>query len=348
MSTITANTDTTAGPVHLTLADAETLATDALVANRTGQANARSTARALVRAEADGQRGHGLSRLPSYAVQARAGKVDGFATPTVDRVAAAALRVDAALGFAYPALELAIDTLAPLAGEAGVAVAAIHRSHHFGQAGAHVERLAERGLIGLAFSNAPKGIAFWGGSTPMMGTNPIAFAAPVGDGPPLVIDLALSRAARGRIMAAHKAGEPIPEGWALDGEGRPTTDPAAALEGSMVPIGEAKGAALVLVVEILSAALTGSHFGFEASSFFDDKGGAPGIGQLLLAIDPDRLSGGGFAERMVTILGALDDEPGARRPGTRRLGSRARAQRDGVSLPAALDAEIRALTQARV
>src|SRR5690606_19350669 len=116
----------------------------------------------------------------------------------------------------------------------------------------HVERLAERGLAGFAFGNSPAAIAPWGGKTGVFGTNPIAFAAPRKDGPPLVVDLSLSRVARGKIMVASQTGEPIPEGWALDADGRPTTDPKAALAGTMVPIGEAKGAALALVVEILA------------------------------------------------------------------------------------------------
>ena len=152
-----------AEPVRLGLDEAEALAYEALVASRTSPANARATARALVAAEADGQAGHGLSRVPSYALQARAGKVDGHATPRLEQVAGAALRVDGGFGFAYPAIDLAIAALAPLARAQGIAVAALHRSHHFGQAGAHAERLAERGLVAIVLGNSPKAMAFWGG-----------------------------------------------------------------------------------------------------------------------------------------------------------------------------------------
>jgi (2R)-3-sulfolactate dehydrogenase (NADP+) len=335
-----------AEPVRLSLAEAEALATDALVASRTSAANARPTARALVAAEADGQGGHGLSRVPSYALQARAGKVRGDARPAVERVAGAALRVDAGFGFAYPAIDLAIESLVPLARDQGIAVAAVHHSHHFGQAGAHAERLAERGLVAIVLGNSPKAMAFWGGRRPMLGTNPLAFAAPLpGREPPLVIDLALSVAARGRIVAAEKAGKPIPGDWAVDAEGRPTTDPKAALAGALLPIGGAKGGALALMVEILAAAVTGSAYGWEASSFFDDRGGPPDMGHVLVALDGARLSAGAYDSRMANLLEALAAEPGARLPGTRRLASRARAAAEGLAVPAALHAEILALIE---
>ncbi|RME64982.1 MAG: Ldh family oxidoreductase [Alphaproteobacteria bacterium] len=335
------------GSVTLSLGEAERLAHDALAACGTRADNARATAAALVRAEADGQAGHGLSRVPSYAAQAKVGKVKGDAVPVMHRVAEATLRIDAGLGFAYPAIDMAIDALAALAPRTGIAAASIYRSHHFGQAGAHAERLAERGLVALLFGNSPKAIAFWGGKRPMLGTNPIAFAAPLpASQPPLVIDLALSKVARGKIMAAGKAGKTIPEGWALDTNGKPTTDPAAAMAGSMLPIGDAKGAALAMMVEILAAALTGSHFGWEASSLFDAEGAPPDLGQTLIVIDPGLFSAGRFLERMAAFCAAVEAENGARLPGLSRLERRKRAARDGIAIPAALEREIRALIAA--
>ncbi|MFC7335354.1 Ldh family oxidoreductase [Rhodocista pekingensis] len=334
------------GPIRMTLQEAEGLAMDALVACRTSPDAARATARALVQAEADGQKGHGLSRVPCYAAQSRNGKVDGFARPSVRKLAPSVLRVDAAHGFAYPALDLAVAEIEPLAHSQGIALATIHRSHHFGQAGAVVERLADRGLVGLLLGNAPKAMAFWGGRQPMIGTNPVAIAAPVPVGPPLVIDMALSQVARGKVMAAQQLGEPIPEGWALDRDGNPTTDAAAALKGSMLPIGGAKGAALALMVEVLSAALTASHFGWEASSLLDDVGPPPGLGQTLVAIDPAPSSDGRFLSRMGELIAAFAREPGVRPPGSRRLENRARAAREGIALPPTLHAEILSLLEA--
>lgn len=332
--------------MRLSLAEAESLAAAALRASNCSAHAASVTARALVTAEADGQGGHGLSRVPSYAVQSRAGKVDGHAVPALERLSPVAVRIDAAHGFAYPALDLAIDSLAADAVTSGIAVAALYRSHHVGQAGQHVERLAERGLVALMFANTPKAMALHGGARPMLGTNPLAFAAPVPGAPALVIDLALAVAARGRIVAAQKAGRAIPDGWAVDREGRPTTDPGAALEGSLLPIGGAKGGALALMVEVLAAAVAGGAWGWEASSFFDDRGGPPGMAHLLFALDPRRLSGGAYASRMAGLMSAFAAEPGARLPGTRRLANRERAARDGVELPDALHAEIAALCAA--
>jgi (2R)-3-sulfolactate dehydrogenase (NADP+) len=327
----------------LSLADAEALATAALVASRTSLTNAKHTALALISAEADGQKGHGLSRIPSYAAQAKAGKVDGFATPTVQQTAPAALVIDGGFGFAYPAIDLALQTLVPLTKEMGVAVAAIRRSHHFGQAGAHAEKLARQGLIALVFGNAPKAMPFWGGKAPAIGTNPIAFACPTPDADPLVIDLALSVVARGKIMAAEQSGQPIPEGWAVDADGQPTTDASAAMKGAMLPIGGAKGSALALMVEILAAALTGSSFGWEASSLFDDEGHAPNLGHTIIALDHKRLSGGDFIARMAVLLQAMAAEDGVRAPGVSRLMHRRKAATEGLAISAKLYAEIAAL-----
>ena len=326
----------------LTRAEAEELVAAVLIAHETSDRNAASVARALVAAEIDGQSGHGLSRVAAYAAQARAGKVDGRAEPRLARAAGALLRVDACSGFAFPAIDAAIEALAPLARETGIAAAAIFRSHHFGQAGAHVERLAERGLVALLFGNSPQAMAFWGGARPRLGTNPIAFAAPRTGGPPLVIDLALSRAARGKVMAAKQRGRPIPEGWALGPDGAPTADPEAALAGSMIPIGEAKGAALALMVEILAAAIAGANFGWEASSYFDDQGPPPHMGQLLIAIDPGPASGGAFDARLATLLQAMAED-GVRAPGDSRLARRARAAAEGLAIAADLHGRLAAL-----
>ena len=312
--------------------DLQDLARRVLMAHDTSADNAASVAAALVAAEVDGQKGHGLSRLAAYSAQAASGKVRGHAVPLAEQAGAAALRIDAGSGFAFPAMDLAIERLAEMAPRCGIAMAGIFRSHHFGQAGYHAERLAQRGLIGLILGNSPKAIAPWGGREGLFGTNPIAFAAPRRAAEPLLIDLSLSKVARGKVMVAAKNGTPIPEGWALDKEGRPTTDAKAALEGTMIPIGDAKGAALVLMVEVLAAALTGANYGFEASSFFTADGPPPGVGQSVIAIDPNRLSGGAFAERLEVLLSAILAQPEARLPGMRRLLARETAAKEGVAV----------------
>ncbi len=318
-----------------------------LIAHDTSAANAEQVAAVLVAAEADGQKGHGASRIPSYAAQAKSGKVDGHATPTMDRSTSSAVKIDAGYGFAYPALNLAFDALCELAPECGIAAAAITRSHHSGVAGYQVERLADRGLIGLCFCNTPQGIAPWGGNRAVFGTNPIAFAAPRADSPPLVIDMSLSKVARGKINVAAQRNESIPEGWAVDRDGAPTTDPAAAMQGSLLPMGDAKGAQLVLMVEVLAAALTASNFGFETSSFFTGSGDAPGVGQFMIAIDPRPFSGGAFADRLEVLLAAILDQPGTRLPGAQRFTRRLEAERNGVDIPQTLYEELVALRDAK-
>jgi (2R)-3-sulfolactate dehydrogenase (NADP+) len=328
----------------ITATDLEALIAKAMEACNTSAANARSVARALAQAEIDGQQGHGLMRVPGYAAQVRAGKVDGHAVPEARLTRPGSLMVDAGGGFAYPALDLAIARLPGLARVNGIAAAGFTRSHHFGVAGRHVERLADAGLVALAFANTPRAMAPWGGRRPLYGTNPIAFAAPVRGAPAVVVDLALSVVARGRVLAAARKGEAIPAGWAVDEAGRPTTDAAAALNGALQPIGDAKGAALAFMVEVLAAALTGARLGFEASSFLDAEGGPPGVGQLVIAIDAGGFAGADvLADRVAALVRAVEAEGEARLPGSRRLALREKARRDGVSVDAGLLAQVRAL-----
>lgn len=317
---------------RLSLAAAEARITELFTQAGASPANAASVAWALVMAEADGLKGHGLSRVPTYLAMLKAGKVDGRAVPIARRPKPGVLAIDAAHGFAYPAIDLAVIELPEIAREQGVVAAPIRRSSHCGAAGLHVERLAEQGLVALLFANTPGAIAPWGGSKPVFGTNPIAFAAPLAGREPVVIDMALSKVARGPIVAARQKGESIPEGWALDVDGRPTTDAAAALAGTMVPLGDAKGATLAMMVEILAAALVGTHFAFQASSFIDDKGGPPDTGQLILAIDPTSMGGNWFAERMKLLAHAIEDQEGTRLPGVRRLNLRAKARAEGIEV----------------
>jgi (2R)-3-sulfolactate dehydrogenase (NADP+) len=326
----------------LSIEEAEAVATAALEHCRTSAQNAAIVAKALVAAEADGMRGHGLSRVPTYAAQARVGKVDGFATPTTSRPKLGIVAVDAAHGFAYPAIELALAELPAVTEAQGIAAAPIRRSHHCGCAGHPVERLAERGLVALLFANTPAAIAPWGGRTGLFGTNPIAFACPRPGHPPIVVDLSISKAARGNILAAKQKGEPIPAGWALDANGKPTTDPDAALKGTMLPFGDAKGTMLALMVELLAAGLVGARFAAEATSFLDASGQPPDTGQLIIAFDPEAFSSHAL-DRFATMASAIEAEPGARLPGARRNELRAKAAREGLLVADALLSEIKTL-----
>ncbi len=321
---------------YLSLDAARALARSVLLqAGASGDA-ADATAAALVAADADGIASHGLSRLPAYADQIRSGKVNGQAVPALEWTSVSTLRVDARHGLAFPAVAAGLAAAVARTRESGIVAVAVHASHHAGAMGYHAEKLAEQGLACLAFTNSPHAIAPWGGRTGVFGTNPIAFATPRAGAAPLVIDASLSKVARGKIMVAAQRGTEIPDDWALDPDGRPTSDPKAALAGTMLPIGDAKGAALVLMVEILAAGLTGGRFGFEAGSFFTADGAPPAIGHLFLVMDPVRLGGADYLERLETLIGAILGQEGTRLPGERRLKARATAAEEGIPVPVEL------------
>jgi (2R)-3-sulfolactate dehydrogenase (NADP+) len=332
-------------PRRISLDDLHALIVRVLVASNVAADIADTVAAALVRAEADGVSSHGAARVPPYADQALNGKADGHARPVVTRRAAAVVNVEANIGFALPAIKAGIAAALEIVPETGIAAIGIAHSHHFGVAGHHVEDLALHGLVGMAFSNTPAAIAPWGGKTALYGTNPIAFAWPRPGKAPLVVDLSVSAVARGKVVLADQRGEAIPDDWALDAEGRPTTDPKAALVGSMAALGGttagAKGAALGLMIELLCGALTGSNFGYQGTSFFEPTGAPPAIGHLILAFDPKAFGGSADPlprgeDMFATILG----QDGTRLPGDRRLALRAKAATDGVALPDALFAEL--------
>ena len=316
---------------NLSLDDAVALVEQAFAATGLKQADAHSVANALVMAEAEGQVGHGFSRINDYLAQATSGKVNFSAKVSSSKKGEAYAIVDADHGFAFPAMDVALDQLTEMANQSGCAAVSVIRSHHCGALSIQVEKLAEAGLLALMVANTPAAIAPWGAKEPLYGTNPIAFAAPRADGPPLVIDLSLSKVARGKVMSAHKLGKDIPEGWALDQDGKPTTSPKDALAGSMLPIGEAKGTTLVLIVEILAAVLGGAQLSKDVSSFFTPDGPPPSSGQFILAIKPDALDG--FTARLEVLLSAIANAEGARLPGARRLTARDAARKAGIDVP---------------
>jgi (2R)-3-sulfolactate dehydrogenase (NADP+) len=326
------------------ISELEALARAALERAGATPANAACTAAALVAADAQGLSGHGVSRVPQYVAHLRNGRAAGNATPRVVASRGGAALIDAGCGLAFPACALAAEEGIRRARDFGVAFIGVTNSHHSGASAIHLAPIARAELVGLMLTNSPAAMPAWGGKTPLFGTNPIAAAFPRAGTNPLIIDLSLSEVARGKIMVAAKEGRPIPSGWALDRDGRPTTDPAAALEGSMLPAGGVKGAMLALVVELLCCALTGAAFGFEADSFFVDAGNRPRIGQAFLAIDPGALAGGqAYGERLETLIDAMLSDENVRLPGDRRHRLADAAARDGVVIADALITEIRAL-----
>ncbi|MEX0282824.1 MAG: Ldh family oxidoreductase [Arenibacterium sp.] len=315
----------------ISLSEAKTLLSCALMAQEVSREHSESVANALVAAEAEGQAGHGFSRLGDYVAQVRSGKINRDANIASRLTSQTAISTDADFGFAYPALDHAISEGICVARSYGTATMSIKNSHHAGALSVQVEKLAAEGLVGLMFANAPPAIAPWGAASPVFGTNPIAFAAPRRAAPPLVIDLALSHVARGKVMHARKTGQPIPPDWAFDKDGQPTTDPAAALAGSMAPAGGAKGTVLALMVEVLASVFTGANPSLGVASFFDEEGPSPGSGQFLIAMSPSNL--GAFTDRLEMVLTAIDSLEGARLPGDRRANSISRAQAHGIAVP---------------
>lgn len=306
--------------------------------------NAALVAAVVAAAERDGSASHGLLRLDGYIATLRSGWVDGRAVPIVTRPAPSILAVDAANGFAQVALAAVRDQAIATARSQGLVAVCIADSHHFAALWPDVEPFAEQGLIALAMVNARGRIVVWGGKRKVLGTNPMAFACPRSDGPPVVWDQASSLRAQGEVLKARVEGRTVPEGIGLDAAGAPTTDPAAILDGgALLPFGGHKGAGIAFMVEVLAAALTGGRFGFQ-----DDSPNFPGAqtsraGQFLLLIDPARGPAGDVPGRIATLVGMLREAGAQRMPGDERHHRRALALRDGITIPAAIHAKLLAL-----
>jgi (2R)-3-sulfolactate dehydrogenase (NADP+) len=324
-----------------------TLAVRALTRAGASRAMAQATAQALVAAEMEGLTGHGLSRVPLYCQHLREGRADGKAKPKLVKKKGATCLVDANGGLAFLASALAVKEAVKRAQRYGVAFAGVTNSHHFGAAAYHLAPVAQAGLVGLAFTNSPSAINAWGGKKAFFGTNPVAAIFPRRQTDPIVVDLSLTEVVRGKIMLYAKEGKPIPLGWAVDKDGNPTTDPKAALTGSLTAIGGVKGAALALMVEVLCVALTGAAFSFENDSYFE-PGNKPRIGHAILALDPGALAGADayFARLEVMISKMLADE-GVRLPGTRRQQAAAKARAEGIDISDALLSELRQLARSK-
>ncbi|MDP6745031.1 MAG: Ldh family oxidoreductase [SAR324 cluster bacterium] len=327
---------------HMSLAQVESLATEALVGAGTSPESAKSVGKAAQAAERDGIRSHGLLYVPIYCEHVKCGKVDGVAVPEVTRPRLSAIQVDAKTGFAHPAIDAGFNELIPLGKSNGCAGLTIRNSYNCGVLGYHVERLAEAGLVGIGFTNSPASIAPVGGKKAVIGTNPFALAVPNSEGGvAFVLDQSASVVAKSEIMMRAREGSSIPEGWALDVEGKSTTDAEIALKGSMAPSGGYKGFGTGLLVEIMAAALSGAVLGLQASPFSGIAGGPPRTGQCFIAFDPDAYSGAEFYERISTLADAIQSQDGARLPGERRRKNRQRIELEGVEVAQSLLEKIR-------
>src|SRR5688572_13529459 len=307
-------------------------------------ANARmaeTTAEHLVRAEAQGLPTHGMSRVPFYCGMLKNGRAVGTARPKMVADKGAVCLIDNADGLPYESAAWAIEEAIQRARRNGIGFAGIRNSAHVGVLGIHLLKVAEAGMVGVAFTNSPAAIPAWGGKKALFGTDPVAFAFPRPGAEPIVVDLALTTVTRGRIMVAMQKGEKIPEGWALDRHGKPTTDPREAIEqGSLFPIGGTKGAMLALAFELVCAALTGAAIGPEADSFFSEEGNRPRIGQAFIAIDPGALAGmERYFERVETVVSTMQSDPEVRLPGARRFAAE-KAAASGIEVPDELITQI--------
>ncbi|HEX9867211.1 MAG TPA: Ldh family oxidoreductase, partial [Candidatus Tectomicrobia bacterium] len=271
---------------RLTLDQVYTLTLQVLQAHGVSVDQAQAIADTITAAERDDCKSHGLFRLPGYISSVRSGKVTPGAVPQLRDLAPAIVQVDGQNGFAPLALRLGCMPLAEKARRHGIAALAVTRIYHFAALWPEVEALAAQGLVALACTAAMSYVAPAGGNKPLYGTNPMAFAWPRVGHPPLVFDQASSASARGEIQLHLRAGAPLPEGWAINAEGHPTTDPAAALDGAQLPFGGYKGAAIALMIELLAGALIGEVFSFEASARDNHDGGPPLGGEFIIAVDP--------------------------------------------------------------
>ncbi|UVJ42325.1 Ldh family oxidoreductase [Pseudomonas sp. LS1212] len=299
-------------------------------------------------AQRDGAHSHGTFRIPGYLSSLASGWVDGQAQPVVEDVAAGFVRVDARNGFAQPALAAARPLLVAKAREAGIAILAIRGSHHFAALWPDVEPFAREGLVALSVVNSMTCVVPHGGQRPLFGTNPIAFAAPCEGHDPLVFDMATSALAHGDVQIAARQGVKVPPGTGVDRHGQPTDDPKAILDGgALLPFGGHKGSALSMMVELLSAALTGGNFSFEFDWSKHPGAQTPWTGQLIILIDPTKgETGKGFAVRSRELVEQMHVAGQTRLSGDRRYRERARVEKEGISLPAEELARLRELAGA--
>lgn len=299
----------------------------------------------IVAGERDGCASHGIYRLLVCADTLKTGKVAKDAEPAVDDRAGGIVRVDAKGGYAQLAFQRGLPLLVEKARRSGIAALAINDCVHFAALWPEIEAVVAEGLVAFAFTPSHAWVAPAGGTRPTLGTNPIAFGWPRPGPHPFVFDFATSAAARGEIELHRRAGKAIPEGWALDPEGRPTTDAAAAMAGSMLTFGGHKGSALSIMVELIAGPLIGDLTSAESIALDAGAKASPIGGELVIAIDPAGFLGGEAAQHIARAENLFDAivGQGARLPSQRRFEARTRSLAEGVRIPRKLYDDVRAL-----
>lgn len=299
---------------QVSLADIEATTKSALERHGARPWIAAEVARAVRKAEAVGNRICGLYYLESYCTQLRSGRVKGDVDPVVTQPRPGVIAVDAQFGFAQPAFARALPEAVAAARECGLASLAVGHAHTCTSLGYFTEQIAREGLIGLGLTNASPIVAPPGGKSRVIGTNPIAFSVPDGEGGlAMQFDQSTTTVALGKITMAKAAGERIPEGWAVDADGQPTTDPEAALAGSLVSMGGYKGWGFGLMAELLAAGMTGGVVSRDVTPLKAPEGPPHDLGQFYLLIDPG--ASGDFFERLKQVEAGVALDEGARMPG---------------------------------
>ncbi len=298
------------------LDEIEAAARQALLVAGARDGVAGEVAKAVRVAESKGNKICGLYYLDSYCKQLKSGRIDRDAVPTVHVDRPGAVRVDAKLGFAQTAFAAGLNAALESARANGICGFSIEHSHTCTSLGYFTEQLANAGMLAIGATNATPRVAPPGGSKPLLGTNPIAMAVPDGHGGvAFQFDFSTSAVALGKITMAAAAGESIPLGWAVDVHGEPTTDPHAALEGSLVSAGGYKGYGIGLMVEILASALTGSNRSVDTPPLKAPEGPPHDLGQFYIVIDPTAYADQAFYDHLSALAQSIAEQPGTRLPG---------------------------------
>lgn len=284
--------------LHVTASNAKTFIESILTANGVPSQNATIIAHCLILADLRGVDTHGINRIPSYMERIRQGVLNAAAEPTLTQQTPVAAQIDGHNGFGFVAAERGMSVAINMAREFGIGMVSIKHSNHFGMSAWAVQQAVEAGMMSLVFTNSSPALPVWGGREKLMGVSPLACGAPGGAERPFILDMAPSVAARGKIYKAARRGENIPGDWALDGEGRRTEDPEAALGGVMLPMGGPKGSALAVMMDVFSGVFSGSAFAGHVTNPYDPSKPAD-VGHFLVAIKPDLFMGlEEFKERM--------------------------------------------------
>ncbi len=306
--------------VQVTLTEIEETVQAALQRHGAEAFPAAEVARAVAAAESVGNKICGLYYVESYCQQLASGRVKGDVTPTVSTPRGAVVHVDAHFGFAQPAFAYGLPVALDAARRSGVATLAVGHAHTCTSLGYFTEQIARAGFVGVGFTNASPIVAAPGGKTRVIGTNPIAFSVPDGAGGiAMQFDQSTTTVALGKITMAKAAGEHIPEGWAVDAQGAPTTDPDAAIAGSLVSMGGYKGWGFGLMAEILAAGMTGGVLSRDVKPLKAPEGPPHDLGQYYIVIDP--ATSPDFGDRLSALAEAASADAGARMPGQGKVPS---------------------------